>query len=65
MTLDHFENAGRREILTHMHPFRGLGTPDDLAKVCVFLASDDAQRVTGVSTTPTGSAGTSSLTMPG
>ncbi|KAF2160315.1 hypothetical protein M409DRAFT_60017 [Zasmidium cellare ATCC 36951] len=29
------------------HPFRGLGKPDDLAKACVFLASEDAQWVTG------------------
>ena len=64
MTLDQFENADRREMLTHMYPLRGLGSPDDLAKVCVLLASDDAQRVTGVSTSPPGSAGTPSLTMP-
>ena len=33
-----------------MHPFGGrLGQPDDLAKACVFLASEDAQWVTGVS----------------
>lgn len=31
------------------HPFRGLGQPEDIAKACVFLASDDAQWVTGVS----------------
>jgi NAD(P)-dependent dehydrogenase (short-subunit alcohol dehydrogenase family) len=48
MTLDHFENAERRDMLMHMHPLRGLGRPDDLARVCVFLASDDAQWVTGV-----------------
>lgn len=29
------------------HPFRGLGQPDDLAKACVFLASQDAQWITG------------------
>lgn len=31
------------------HPFRGLGRPEDLAKACVFLASEDAQWITGVS----------------
>ncbi|KAK3661263.1 hypothetical protein LTR56_000386 [Elasticomyces elasticus] len=49
MTLDHFEDAQKREMLSRMHPLRGLGRPDDLAKVCVFLASDEAQWVTGVS----------------
>lgn len=35
--------------LLEKHPFRGLGQPEDLAKACVFLASEDAQWVTGVS----------------
>jgi NAD(P)-dependent dehydrogenase (short-subunit alcohol dehydrogenase family) len=30
------------------HPFRGLGTPQDIAKAAVFLASDDAGWVTGI-----------------
>lgn len=49
MTLDHFDNEERREALRQMHPLRGLGRPEDLAKVCVFLASEDAQWVAGVS----------------
>lgn len=35
--------------LLEKHPFRGLGKTEDLAKVAVFLASEDAQWVTGVS----------------
>jgi len=31
------------------HPFKGLGAPEDIAKVAVFLASEDASWVTGVS----------------
>ncbi|OQN98100.1 hypothetical protein B0A48_15932 [Cryoendolithus antarcticus] len=42
------ENPEREKELEKAHPFRGLGRPEDLAKVCVFLASEDAQWVTGV-----------------
>ncbi|KAI7600665.1 hypothetical protein KC343_g15575, partial [Hortaea werneckii] len=38
----------RRAQLQGKHPFRGLGQPDDIARACVFLASDDAQWVSGV-----------------
>lgn len=31
-----------------MHPFKGLGEPEDIAKAAVFLAGDDASWVTGV-----------------
>jgi NAD(P)-dependent dehydrogenase (short-subunit alcohol dehydrogenase family) len=30
------------------HPFRGLGTPQDIARAAVFLASEDAAWVTGI-----------------
>lgn len=30
-----------------LHPFKGLGEPEDIAKAAVFLASDDASWVTG------------------
>lgn len=30
------------------HPFRGLGTPQDIARAAVFLASEDAGWVTGI-----------------
>jgi NAD(P)-dependent dehydrogenase (short-subunit alcohol dehydrogenase family) len=32
-----------------MHPLKGFGEPKDVAKVAVFLASDDASWVTGTS----------------
>lgn len=47
MTIPHFSDEPTRLHMEAMHPFRGLGKPDDLAKVCVFLASDDAQWVHG------------------
>ena len=31
-----------------MHPFRGLGRPEDIAKAYLFLASDDAGWMSGV-----------------
>ncbi|KAI9696258.1 MAG: hypothetical protein M1836_005811 [Candelina mexicana] len=34
--------------LIDMHPFRGLGEPEDIARAAVFLASDDARWITGV-----------------
>lgn len=37
-----------REQAIDLHPFRGLGIPDDIARVAVFLASEDASWVTGV-----------------
>jgi len=44
-----FADPVRRALLLEKHPFRGLGEPEDIAKACVFLASEDAQWVTGVS----------------
>jgi NAD(P)-dependent dehydrogenase (short-subunit alcohol dehydrogenase family) len=34
--------------LESMHPFRGLGEAEDLAKAAVFLASEDASWVSGI-----------------
>jgi NAD(P)-dependent dehydrogenase (short-subunit alcohol dehydrogenase family) len=48
MTIPHFSDEPTRLFMESMHPFRGLGKPEDLAKVCVFLASEDAQWVSGV-----------------
>lgn len=31
-----------------MHPLKGLGTPEDIAKAAVFLASEHSSWVTGV-----------------
>lgn len=51
MTDDIFGNEEARAKLVEKHPFRGVGRPEDLAKACVFLASEDAQWITGVSPT--------------
>lgn len=37
-----------------MHPFRGLGRPDDVARAAVVLASDDAAWMTGSAITVDG-----------
>lgn len=37
------------EDLKRKHPFNGPGKPEDIAKMAVVLASDDASWVTGVS----------------
>ncbi|KAL4877984.1 hypothetical protein BJY04DRAFT_209555 [Aspergillus karnatakaensis] len=51
------ETAILKETTTHMasvddlqrrHPFKGLGKPDDIARMAVVLASEDANWVTGV-----------------
>lgn len=34
--------------LKRRHPFNGPGVPDDIAKMAVVLASDDASWMTGV-----------------
>jgi NAD(P)-dependent dehydrogenase (short-subunit alcohol dehydrogenase family) len=41
--------ASIKELVAASHPFKGLGDPEDIAKVAVFLASDDASWVTGIS----------------
>ena len=46
-TADTFENPATKTMAAGLHPFRGLGTPDDIAPVAVFLASDDARWITG------------------
>jgi NAD(P)-dependent dehydrogenase (short-subunit alcohol dehydrogenase family) len=48
MTTNFFGHEETRAQLQSMHPFRGLGRAEDLAKVAVFLASEDAQWVHGV-----------------
>ena len=37
-----------RKDVEKKHPFRGLGTPQDIARAAVFLASEDAGWVTGI-----------------
>lgn len=48
MTTPHFGDEVIKGMLQQMHPFRGLGVVKDLAGVAVFLASEDAQWVHGV-----------------
>jgi len=40
--------AEQKQMLVAMHPVRRLGTPSDVARAAVYLASDDAAWVTGV-----------------
>ena len=49
MTTSVFADEGFKERLQMMHPFRGLGEPEDLAMAAVALASADARWITGVS----------------
>ncbi|CZT19099.1 related to dehydrogenases with different specificities (related to short-chain alcohol dehydrogenases) [Ramularia collo-cygni] len=48
MTDGIFAEAAVKEGVAAMHPFRGIGRPEDIAKVYVFLASDDASWISGV-----------------
>lgn len=48
MTDAAFGDEGMRRAADELHPFGGVGKPEDLAKVYVFLASDDAGWMTGV-----------------
>jgi 3-oxoacyl-[acyl-carrier protein] reductase len=38
----------QKKSLVELHPIRRLGTPEDVARAALFLASDDAAWVTGV-----------------
>lgn len=42
------EAEQQRTAVEAQHPFRGLGTPQDIARAAVFLASEDASWVTGI-----------------
>ncbi|KAJ4363849.1 hypothetical protein N0V95_000918 [Ascochyta clinopodiicola] len=43
-----WEDAETTARVKEMHPFRGLGTSEDIARAAVFLASEDASWVTGI-----------------
>lgn len=49
MTEQHFGDATTKGLLEGMHPFKGLGKPEEVARVAVFLASEEAAWVSGVS----------------
>jgi NAD(P)-dependent dehydrogenase (short-subunit alcohol dehydrogenase family) len=38
----------RRTQLGRFDPFGGVGTPDEIAKAMVFLASDDSSYISGI-----------------
>jgi 3-oxoacyl-[acyl-carrier protein] reductase len=38
----------QKQAFTDLHPLRRLGTPEDVARAALYLASDDADWVTGV-----------------
>jgi 3-oxoacyl-[acyl-carrier protein] reductase len=38
----------QKQMLLDMHPIKRLGTPDDVARAALFLASDDAAWITGI-----------------
>jgi 3-oxoacyl-[acyl-carrier protein] reductase len=40
--------ARQQELLVGTHPIRRLGTPEDVARAALYLASDDAAWVTGI-----------------
>ena len=42
-----FADPAADEMITQLHPFRGVGMPEDVAGIAVFLASDDARWVSG------------------
>ncbi|KAM3423918.1 hypothetical protein BST61_g1312 [Cercospora zeina] len=48
MTDPLFAASEVRQEIEPLHPFRGLGKPEDIAKAYLFLASDDAQWMSGV-----------------
>jgi NAD(P)-dependent dehydrogenase (short-subunit alcohol dehydrogenase family) len=43
-----WENAELKAKIEGMHPFRGLGVPEDIARAALFLASEEASWVTGI-----------------
>jgi NAD(P)-dependent dehydrogenase (short-subunit alcohol dehydrogenase family) len=42
------EGAEKLKEIEASQPFGGIGKPEDIAKVAVFLASEDAAWVTGI-----------------
>ncbi|SMQ47823.1 unnamed protein product [Zymoseptoria tritici ST99CH_3D7] len=48
MTDPVLKNAQAKQFVDSMHPLRGVGKPMDIARAYLFLASDDANWMTGV-----------------
>lgn len=45
---DAHQHLTSMDDLNQLHPMKGLGMPEDVARMAVVLASDDASWVTGV-----------------
>jgi NAD(P)-dependent dehydrogenase (short-subunit alcohol dehydrogenase family) len=41
------ESINDKNVMKELYPFKGVGKPDDIAKMAVVLASDDASWMTG------------------
>ncbi|KAI5270336.1 NAD(P)-binding protein [Aureobasidium subglaciale] len=48
MTSELMMDDETQDHIISLHPFRGLGIPDDIARAAVFLASEDSSWITGV-----------------
>ncbi|KAG9568234.1 putative short chain type dehydrogenase, partial [Aureobasidium melanogenum] len=48
MTSEMLSDGDTQDHIISLHPFRGLGIPDDIARAAVFLASEDSSWITGV-----------------
>jgi len=48
MTASAFAEQEFKDRIVGMHPLRGLGEPEDLARAAVFLASEDNSWITGI-----------------
>lgn len=48
MTSEMLSDGETQDHIISLHPFRGLGIPDDIARAAVFLASEDSSWITGV-----------------
>jgi hypothetical protein len=48
MTAVHRNNPATYEHISSMHPFRGFGEPEDIAKAVLFLVSPENTYMTGV-----------------
>lgn len=59
MTAPIYDDEETRKDINRMTPWGEWGSADDVAKCAVFLASDDAAHVTGVSWSSTSSANSS------
>ncbi len=48
MIAEQIQDKSIKAHLDALHPFKGLGEPDDIANAAVFLVSDDCSWITGV-----------------